>query len=77
MELLCFSDVIQFVVQDLMPNRLCDYLKDIAVKFSDFVTKCQVLSSKEVVARLLLCEATKRIMDQCFAILGISTLDRI
>lgn len=42
MELLNFSDVIQTVVFTLLPNRLCDYLYEISVKFSDFVTRCQV-----------------------------------
>lgn len=77
MELLCFSDVMQSVLQDLMPNRLCDYIKEISVKFSDFVTKCQVLNSNEVMNRLYLCEATRRVMAQCFQLLGVEPLDRI
>lgn len=44
-EIMQFSDMIQSVVSDLMPNRICDYLKEISVKFSDFVTKCQVSSN--------------------------------
>ena len=77
MDILSFNDVIHSVLLDLMPNRLCDFLKEISVKFSDFVTKCQVLNSDEVVPRLILCECTKRVMDQCFSLLGIETLERI
>ena len=79
-ELLQLGDVVKSVIQELLPNRLCDYLKELAVKFTDFVTKCHVLNAEtEVVtiSRLLLCEAAKRVMAQCFSLLGIGTLDRI
>ena len=68
------------VIQDLLPNRLCEYLKELAVKFTDFVTKCHVLnadSETATLSRLLLCEATKQVMAKCFHLLGIDTLDRI
>lgn len=77
LEILCFSDIIQSTIFDLMPNRLCDYLKELSTKFSDFVTKCQVLNSDEVISRLALCEATKRVMDQAFHLLGIQPLERL
>lgn len=56
-------------------SSLC-YLQ-IAVKFTDFVTKCHVLNSPETQSRLLLCEATRRVMAKCFELLGIGTLERI
>ena len=46
-ELLQFGDVLKSVAMELMPNRLCDYLKDVAVKGTDFVTKCHVLNAQE------------------------------
>lgn len=79
-ELLQLGDVIKSVLHDLLPNRLCDYLKELAVKFTDFVTKCHVLnadSENATYSRLLLCEATKQVMAQCFQLLGIGTLERI
>jgi arginyl-tRNA synthetase len=76
-ELLQFGDVLRSTVKDLMPNRLCDYLKAISVTFTEFVTKCHVLNSEECHSRLVLCEATRRVMDQCFSLLGIGTLQRI
>ena len=79
-ELLQLGDVIKSVLADLLPNRLCDYLKTLAVAFTDFVTKCHVLNADnaEVMhSRLLLCEATRRVMAQCFQLLGIGTLERI
>jgi len=76
-ELLNLGDVIKSVLSELLPNRLCDYLKDLSVKFTDFVTKCQVLNSEEINSRLLLCEATRKVMQLCFGLLGIGTLERI
>eukprot|EP00602_Paraphysomonas_sp_CaronLab_P009175 CAMPEP_0185032088 /NCGR_PEP_ID=MMETSP1103-20130426/19934_1 /TAXON_ID=36769 /ORGANISM="Paraphysomonas bandaiensis, Strain Caron Lab Isolate" /LENGTH=668 /DNA_ID=CAMNT_0027567849 /DNA_START=348 /DNA_END=2351 /DNA_ORIENTATION=+ len=63
-ELLQFGDVIRSAVKDLMPNRLCDYLKETSVKFTEFVTNCHVLNSEECHSRLILCEATRRVMEQ-------------
>jgi len=44
-ELLQFGDVLQLVMSELMPNKMCDYLKELAVKFTEFVTKCHVLNA--------------------------------
>jgi arginyl-tRNA synthetase len=79
-ELLQFGDCIVTVLNELLPNRLCDYIKELSVKFTEFVTKCQVLNNENVEvtqARLLLCEATRRTMKQCFALLGIEPCERI
>lgn len=76
-ELLQLNDTIRAVVSDLMPNKICEYLKEVCVKFSDFVTKCHVLNAAETNSRLLLCEATKRVMATCFHLLGINTLEKI
>lgn len=77
LEIIGFSDTIQATIMDLMPNRLCDFLKVISTKFTDFVTNCKVLNSPEMVSRLALCEATKRAMDQIFSLLGIQALERL
>lgn len=80
-ELLQFADVIKGAIQELLPNRICDYLKEISVKFTDFVTKCHVLNAPEgenvTKSRLILCEATRRVMAQCFHLLGIQQVERI
>ena len=78
-ELTQFGDMIRNVLAELLPNRLCDYLKEICVKFTDFVTKCHVLNAtvSETNSRLILCEATRRVMKKCFDLLGIETLERI
>lgn len=76
-ELTKFPDVVSGIVADLLPNRLCNFLYDICVKFSDFVTQCHVLNAEETNSRVILCEATRRVMAKCFELLGIGTLERI
>jgi arginyl-tRNA synthetase len=79
-ELMQFGDVVQYVLQELLPNRLCEYLKEVSVKFTEFVTKCHVLNAeddKTSQSRLLLCEATRQVMFKCFDLLGIQPVDRI
>lgn len=77
LELSKFPDVISGVLTDLLPNRLCNFLYDICVKFTDFVTQCHVLNAQETNSRVILCEATRRVMAKCFDLLGIGTLERI
>lgn len=76
-ELLQFGDALQRAIRELTPNVVCDYLKELCVKFTDFVTKCHVLNSAETKSRLLLCEASKKVMITCFHLLGIDPVERI
>lgn len=76
-ELLQLPDVIAFINKDLSSNRLCSYLYTVAEKVQTFVTSCRVLGSDEQSSRLLLCEATLKVMHKCFALLGIDPLDQI
>uniref|UniRef100_K3WKF0 arginine--tRNA ligase n=1 Tax=Globisporangium ultimum (strain ATCC 200006 / CBS 805.95 / DAOM BR144) TaxID=431595 RepID=K3WKF0_GLOUD len=76
-ELLQLPDVISFINKDLNSNRLCAYLYTLAEKVQTFVTACRVLGSEEQNSRLLLCEATLKVMQKCFFLLGIEPLDQI
>lgn len=76
-ELLQFGEVLRSTLNELMPNKLCEYLKEVSVKLTDFVTKCHVLKSKETSSRLILCESTRLILEQLFGLLGINTLEQI
>ena len=66
-----FDEVVEAVLVDLLPYRICDYLYAVATSASDFVTKCKVLGSDEMEARLLLCKSTAMIMRTCFELLGL------
>jgi arginyl-tRNA synthetase len=76
-ELLQFGEVLRSTLNDLMPNKLCEYLKEVSVKLTDFVTKCHVLNSAETSSRLILCESTRLVLSKLFDLLGIGTLEQI
>lgn len=65
------------MLEELTPNRLTDYLYMLSEVFTSFYTDCKVLGSEQEDSRLLLVEATARIMRQCFKLLGITPLYRI
>jgi arginyl-tRNA synthetase len=65
------------MLEELTPNRLTDYLYGLSETFTSFYTDCKVLGSEQEDSRLILVEATARIMRQCFKLLGITPLYRI
>lgn len=72
-----FGETLDIMARDLIPNRLCDYLYELAEKFHAFFRDCRVEGSPEEESRLLLCEATSRVLEKGLNILGLKTLDRM
>lgn len=72
-----FPEVIEETLDELLPNRLTDYLYELSTKFNDFYQECQVIGSAEEGSRLQLCEATAVIMRQTFELLGVKPLERL
>jgi arginyl-tRNA synthetase len=72
-----FADSIDETLSDLFPYHICDFIYDLAIAASEFVTQCKVLGSPEMESRLLLCRATAITMRQCFDLLGIRHVMRI
>lgn len=72
-----FGEVLESVACDLMPNRLTDYLYELAEKFNAFFRDCRVEGSAEEGSRLVLCELTARILKQGLEILGLQTVERM
>jgi arginyl-tRNA synthetase len=77
--LLQFSNLLQEVEKELLPNRLCQYLFELSQKFNQFYDQCPVLQAEESVrlSRLLLSEITARTLKLGLSLLGISVLDRL
>ncbi|MBD2745058.1 arginine--tRNA ligase [Coleofasciculus sp. FACHB-1120] len=77
--LLQLSEVLSDVEQDLLPNRLCQYLFELSQKFNQFYDQCQVLKAEEPVrtSRLVLCDFTARTLKLGLSLLGISVLERM
>ena len=77
LHLLRFQEALDLVADDLLPNRLTDYLYTLAEKFNAFFRDCRVEGSPQQNERLLLCEATARVLKQGLTILGVQTVDRM
>eukprot|EP00047_Mylnosiga_fluctuans_P010934 m.18705 g.18705 ORF g.18705 m.18705 type:complete len:703 (+) comp3367_c0_seq1:28-2136(+) len=78
-----FPEVVFKILKDLLPNVLCDYLYDLSTAFSEFYDNCYVIEKDAAgtatvnISRLLLTEATARVMERCFALLNISTVEKM
>lgn len=82
--ILHFVNIITEVVDTLLLHTLCRYLYDLSVIFSEFYDKCRVVHTvpetgkTEVnLNRIILCEATARIMEAGLFILGIKTVEKM
>ncbi len=71
------GEALDFMSRELLPNRLCDYLYALAEKFHAFFRDCRVEGTSQEKSRLLLCEATGRVLEKGLSILGLKTLDRM
>ncbi|KAL3157657.1 hypothetical protein ABBQ32_012100 [Trebouxia sp. C0010 RCD-2024] len=77
MHVVRFPEAVEAAVEELMPNRITDYLYDLSEKFNGFYTECHVVGDKQQTSRLLLCEATAVVMRQCFDLLGMTPMYQI
>lgn len=75
--ILRFSDMLEVVPTDLMPNHICKYIYDLSMKLNGFYRDCRVIGTPGQNSRLLLIAAAEKVMREGFDLLGIKTLDRI
>lgn len=77
--LLQLSAVLSEVEQDLLPNRLCQYLFELSQKFNQFYDQCPVLQAAEPqrTSRLVLCDLTARTLKLGLSLLGIRVVERM
>lgn len=69
--------VIEETLRDLMLNRLTDFVYELSGKFNDFYRDCHVIGDEKQASRLLICEATARLMRQVFHLLGVRPVYKI
>jgi arginyl-tRNA synthetase len=71
--LLAFPEAFDMALVALQPHRLCNYLFDLAQRFTTFYEACPVLSSEGAVReeRLALCDLTSRALSLGLSLLGI------
>lgn len=77
--LLNFGLVLDAVADEYRPNYLCNYLYDLAGRFTRFYEGCPVLRAAEPerAGRLALCDATARVLRQGLEVLGIEVLEQM
>jgi arginyl-tRNA synthetase len=78
--LLNFGLTLEAVADELRPNYLCNYLYELAGKFTGFYENCPVLKADDDTtrqSRLALCDLTARVLKQGLETLGIQTLDQM
>ncbi|PSM45491.1 arginine--tRNA ligase [Chroococcidiopsis sp. CCALA 051] len=80
--LLQLDEVISTIEEDLLPNRLCEYLFQLSQKFNQFYDRDRgvpVLNAEEPqrTSRLVLCNLTARTLKLGLSLLGIPVLERM
>ena len=77
--LLTFGLTLEAVADEYRPNFLCNYLYDLAGRFTSFYEACPVLKAEPTVraSRLALCDLTARVLKQGLAVLGIEVVEQM
>ena len=78
--LLNFGLTLEAVAEEYRPNFLCNYLFELAGKFTGFYENCPVLKADDAAtrkSRLALCDLTARVLKQGLEVLGIETVEQM
>jgi arginyl-tRNA synthetase len=78
--LLNFGLTLEAVAEEYRPNYLCNYLYELAGKFTSFYENCPVLKADSIAtrnSRLALCGLTARVLQQGLDTLGIQTVEQM
>ena len=79
-QLLNFGITLEAVAEELRPNYLCNYLFELAGKFTSFYENCPVLKAEDETtrnSRLALCDLTARVLKQGLETLGIEVVEQM
>ena len=75
-----FGLTLEAVADELRPNYLCNYLFELAGKFTSFYENCPVLKAEDAAtrdSRLALCDLTARVLRQGLETLGIAVVEQM
>ena len=77
--LLDFGLTLEAVAEEYRPNFLCNFLFELAGKFTSFYENCPVLKAEAAVrdSRLALCDLTARVLKQGLDVLGIEVVEQM
>lgn len=79
LKLLQFSESVEMLAVECLPNQLCLYLYELSGTFMKFYEACPVLKAEgpERTSRLGLCQLTAKTLKQGLNLLGITTLEQM
>ena len=80
MQLLKLEESLLASAAEYEPSKVTAYLWDLAKTYSGFFQNCPVIRAESEVlkaGRLLLCDLTARVLQQCLQLLGINTVERM
>lgn len=94
--LIRYDETLTKLSEDLQLHQLCEYLYDLATRFTEFYDQCYVVERdagttddsgavdpatrtirRVNASRVRLCKATTALMQRCFDILGIETVEKM
>jgi arginyl-tRNA synthetase len=77
--LLNFGLTLEAVAEEYRPNFLCNFLYELAGKFTSFYENCPVLKADDATraSRLALCGLTARVLKLGLGVLGIETVEQM
>ncbi len=77
--LLNFGLTLEAVAEEYRPNFLCNFLFELAGKFTSFYENCPVLKADNATraSRLALCDLTARVLKRGLDVLGIETVEQM
>jgi arginyl-tRNA synthetase len=78
-QILKLDDVLQGVIDEFAPNRICEFLFELSQKFNQFYEACPVLNAAEPTrtSRLILCNLTAEAIKLGLNLLGIPVVERM
>jgi arginyl-tRNA synthetase len=78
-QLLNFGLTLEAVAEEYRPNFLCNYLFELAGRFTAFYENCPVLKAEPAVrdSRLALCDLTAQVLKKGLETLGIETVEQM
>lgn len=75
--LLRFPEIITEVSDDLFPNRLCEYLFELANHFNQFFRDCRIIGSEQQASRVKMSELTAKVLKMGMNLLGLETVEKM
>jgi arginyl-tRNA synthetase len=83
--ILKFPEIMLKVYNDFLLHSICDYMYELACIFTEFYDTCYCIEKNkqtgEIVSvnmsRIVLCESTASVLERCFHLLGLQTLEKM